>query len=72
MNFREFMEKNKLKNPTMKEPELQRVYNYPISRKDSKLYSDKGFVKFENGTLGGSHWTCFHVKNNKSYYFDSF
>ena len=22
--------------------------------------------------MGGSHWTCFIVNNNKSYYFDSF
>ena len=22
--------------------------------------------------MGGSHWTCFRVKDNKSYYFDSF
>ena len=22
--------------------------------------------------MGGSHWTCFLVKDNKSYYFDSF
>ena len=22
--------------------------------------------------MGGSHWTCFIVKDNKSYYFDSF
>ena len=22
--------------------------------------------------MGGSHWTCFYIKDNKSYYFDSF
>ena len=22
--------------------------------------------------MGGSHWTCFIIKDNKSYYFDSF
>ena len=21
--------------------------------------------------MGGSHWTCFYIKDNKSYYFDS-
>ena len=26
----------------------------------------------DNGSMGGSHWTCFLVKDNKSYYFDSF
>ena len=22
--------------------------------------------------MGGTHWTCFYIKDNKSYYFDSF
>ena len=22
--------------------------------------------------MGGTHWTCFHVKDNISFYFDSF
>ena len=30
------------------------------------------FVKIDNGFQGGSHWTCFIVKDKKSYYFDSF
>ena len=25
-----------------------------------------------NGSMGGSHWTCFIVKDIKSYYFESF
>ena len=37
-----------------------------------KIYSDEGFVNIDNGSMGGSHWTCFIVKDNKSYYFDSF
>ena len=56
----------------MNESELQRVYNYPIYPRDSKIYSDKGFFNIDNGSMGGSHWTCFYVKNNKSFYFDSF
>ena len=56
----------------MNESELQRVYNYPIYPRDSKIYSDKGFVNIDNGAQGGTHWTCFIVKDNKSYYFDSF
>ena len=55
----------------MNESELQRVYNYPIYPRDSKIYSDKGFVNIGNGSIGGTHWTCF-IKDNKSYYFDSF
>ena len=72
LNFKDFMKKKDLKNDTMNESELQRVYNYPIYPRDSKIYSDEGFVNIDNGSQGGSHWTCFIVKDNKSFYFDSF
>ena len=56
----------------MNESQLQRIYNYSIYPRDSKVFSDKGFVNIDNGSMGGTHWTCFIVKDNKSYYFDSF
>ena len=56
----------------MNESQLHKVYNYPIYPRDSKISSDKGFVNIDNGSVGGSHWTCSIVKDNKSYYFDSF
>ena len=56
----------------MNESELQRVYNYEIYPRESKKYSDKGFVNIDNGERGGTHWTCFIVKDNKSFYCDSF
>ena len=56
----------------MNESELQRVYNYPIYLRDSKMYSDRAFVNVDDGSMGGSHWTCFIVKDNKSFYYDSF
>ena len=37
-------------------------YNYPIYPRDSKTNSDKGFVNIDNGSQGGTHWTCFIVK----------
>ena len=37
-----------------------------------KFFSDKGFVNTDNGSQGGTHWTCFIVEDNKSYYFDPF
>ena len=67
-----FMKKYDFKNDTMNETQLQKIYNYPIYSRDSKVYSDKGFVNIDNGSQGGSHWCCFIVKDNKSYYFDSF
>ena len=56
----------------MNESQLEKVYNYPIYHRDSKIYSDKGFVNIDNGFRGGSFWTCFIVKDNKSFYFDLF
>ena len=72
LNFKDFMKKYKLKNDTMNESQLQRVYNYSIYPRDSKIYSDKGFVNIGNYQNGGSHWCAFYIKDNKSYYFDSF
>ena len=72
LNLKEFMKIYNLKDDTLNETQLQRVYNYPIYPRDSKIYSDKGFVNIDDGRRGGSHWTCFIVKDNKSYYMDSF
>ena len=61
------MKKYNLRNATMNEFELQRLYNYPIYPRDSKIYSDEGFVNIDNGGMGGSHWTCFMFKHNKCF-----
>ena len=47
-------------------------YIHPKYTRDSKIYSHKGFVNIDNGLQGGAHWTCFIIKHNESYYFDSF
>ena len=70
--FKDFMRKYNLKYDTMNESKLKRVYIYPIYPRDSRLYSDKGFVNIDVGSQGGSHWICFIKKDNKSFYFDSF
>ena len=72
LNLKDFMKMYNLKNDTMSESEVQRVYNYPIYPRDSKVHSNKVFSNFDNGSLGGSHWICFRVKDKKSYYFESF
>ena len=66
------MKKYNLKNITMNESELLRVYNYEIYPRDSIIFSDKGFVNIDIGSQGGTHWTCFIVRDNKSHYLDSF
>ena len=71
-NFKDFMKKYNSKKGTMNESQLQKIYNYPIHLRDSKIYSHKGFVNIDDGSRGGTHWTCFIVKDNKSYYYDSF
>ena len=51
---------------------LQRVSNYRIFPRDSKIYSNNGFANIDSGSMGGSHWTCFIVKDIKPFYFDPF
>ena len=72
LNFEDFMKKHILKNDTVNESELQRVYQFPFSPRYSKLKTDKGFAKIDNGSHGGKHWDYFLVKDNNSFFFDSF
>ena len=67
LKFKDFLKQYKLKNETMIESELQRLYNYPIYPRDSKVYSNKAVVNIDDGSMGGSHWCCFVLKDNKSY-----
>ena len=72
LTLKDFMKRYKLKNDTMNESQLQRNYNYPIYPRDSIIYSDKAFVNIDDGSRFGTHWTCLIVKNDKSFYFESF
>ena len=65
------MKKYNLKNDTMNESQLQKIYNYPIYPREIKINSDKGFVNIDDGIQGGTHWTCFIIKDKKFYFFDS-
>ena len=56
----------------MNESQLQKINNYPIYPRDSKICSDRGFVNIDDGSQGGTHWSCFIIKDNKSFYFESF
>ena len=55
LHYKDFMKKHNLKDDTMTESQLQKFYNYNIYPRDSKIYSDKGFVKIDNGSRGGTH-----------------
>ena len=61
-----------MKNDTLNDLELQRVFSCPIYPRDSKIYSGKAFAIIDNGSIGGPHLLCFILKANKSFYFDSF
>ena len=72
LNFKGFMKKYKLKKDTMNKSQLQKISNYAIYPRDSKINSERRFNNIDNGSQGGTHWTSFIVKHNKSHYFDSF
>ena len=72
LNFKGFKKKHNLEKTTVNESELQRVSNYTKYPRDYKVYSNLAFVDIDNGSTGGSHWTCFIVKDNKFFYFGSF
>ena len=72
LSFKAFMKQYKLKNKTMNESELQKVYIYSTYPRDSTIFSGKSFVNIDVGGQDETHWTCFIVKDNRSYYFDSF
>ena len=69
LNFKDFMKKYILKNDTMNESQLQKIYNCPIYPRDSETYSDRGFINIDDGSQNGTHWTCFYIKDNKSFLF---
>ena len=66
------MKKYNLKDDTMNESDLQKVFKYNIKPRGSKIFSVKGFVNIDNGSQGSTHWTCFIMKDKKSFHFDNF
>ena len=55
-----------LKNDSMNESELQKIYNFNIYPRGPKVITDKGFVNTDNGGMGGPHWTLFIVRDKRS------
>ena len=44
-----------LKVDIMNESEIFKVYNVPIHPRDSIMTTNKGFILFDNGSIGGTH-----------------
>ena len=61
-----------MKDGTIIKIDLDRVYNYPIYPRDSKIMTNKGFNNIDNGAEGGTGWTFVRIKDKKSFYFDRF
>ena len=59
LDLEDFLKKYTLKNDTRSEIVLQRVSNYPIYPRDSKITTDKGFVNIDNSSMGGNRWVVF-------------
>ena len=55
----------------MSENDIKRVFNSLIYLRDSKIYSDEGLINLDDGSQGGTHWTYFIIKENKSFFSDS-
>ena len=60
------MKKYNSKDATMNESDLQKLYNCPIDPRELNIYSNKGFVNIDKGSQGGTHWTTFKKKDNRS------
>ena len=67
-----FMQNYKIKNDTMIESELQRVFKYPNYPRVSRRATNKTSGTIDDGQMGGTHWTCYYIKDDKSFYFVSF
>ena len=56
--LRKFRDKLISKDNTMTESDLQRVYNYYVCLRDSKITTNKRFVNIGKRQLSDNHWTC--------------
>ena len=70
--FKRFCGKYNSKNDFKNECDLRKVYYSPVYPRDFIITTIEGFVSIGNGQMGGTHLTCFYMKDNKPYYFGSF
>ena len=70
--FEDFVQNYNLKGDTLTESDLQKVYIHLTYPREAKIYSDRGCVSIDNGSMGGSHRTTSYVEKNEPFYIDSF
>ena len=61
-----------MKDEATRESDLTRILNNKIYPRGSKINTPQGLMNIDNGSMGGTLWTFFYEKDNKSYYVDSF
>ena len=57
-----------MKDETMKESDLSDRLKIEKNLRDSEITNNKEFVKINFGDNEGTHWTCFHLKDNNPCY----
>ena len=55
------MKKYNIKDDIMPGRELKLAYNSLFCPKGFQKFTNKGFVKIDNGKQGGTHWTCLYI-----------
>ena len=58
LNLKAFMKNKNSKNKILNEIDLKKVYNYPSYCGNSIITANKRFVKFNDGSMGGSARFC--------------
>ena len=58
--FKDFMKRYILKDDTMNESQLQKISQYSIYPRVSKIQSHKKLVNIDKGSRSGTHWVGFY------------
>ena len=48
--------------------DLKKVLYYHNYPRDTTIKTDKRSINIDNGEQGGTRWTCFCIKDNKSFF----
>ena len=72
LHLKNFLEKYILKADNINGRKIQKNFKYLIYPRVSKMFSGRRLINIEHSRMGGIHCTCFHIKDNISFFFDSF
>ena len=66
--LKSFMKKYNLGDDTRTGTTFKKIYIFSIYPSNSILNIEKRFLKIDDGNRGGTYWSCFYVKDNKTFY----